>query len=155
MSWRFPVRRDSSFKPARPKNSFYRTGYERTAANPRGYHRAVDIPAPRRKVKQAPERCKIVWKGWFGDLGRVIEVVILDGYDKGRYVRMSHCDSYTADPPGTIKARGAALARVGCTGRCSGNHEHEELARYSLRIARDPRWDLTERVQNAWDRNDF
>lgn len=151
LAWGFTVRRSSNFTPARPRNSFNRPGYQETPSNPHGYHRAVDIPAPKGQIKQAPERCRIAWKGWFGDLGLVIELQILDGYDKGRFVRMCHCSSVSAYGVGHVFAKRAAVARVGCTGNCSGNHEHEELGRYRLIDSRDPRWDLTERVQNAWD----
>lgn len=152
MTWRFPVRNYGSRKPARPRNSFYRTGYARTAGNPRGYHKGCDIPMPVGTIKQAPARCRITWKGWYGKLGRLIEVQILEGYDKGRYFRMAHCQTYTSKPVGTILPAAAALGRIGLTGNTSGPHDHEELARYSIRKDRDPRWDLTDRLKDAWDR---
>lgn len=151
MSWRFPVRRNGSRKPARPRNSFHRHGYSKTAGNPHGEHKAVDVPMPVGTIKQTPAKCRITWKGWYGDLGRVIEVQILEGYDKGRFFRQAHCQTYTSQKIGTRLNAGAATARVGLTGRTSGPHDHEELGAHPLKSARDPRWDLTDRVQKAWD----
>lgn len=152
--WVFPLRKGSkNYVPRRPLDSFLRTGYERTPTNPHGYHWATDLPTGDivGVIIQLPVRAKIVWKGWFGDLGRVIEVQILEGYDKGRFVRMCHCEMYTDRPIGSKLPAGFAIARVGLTGHTSGAHDHLELGRYPLRKSRDPRWNPFGRLREAFD----
>ena len=150
--WKFPLRKGSAgYRPYRPKDSYYRTGYAKTRANPRGYHRATDYSAPVGTIKQAPDKCRIVWKGRYGDLGLVVEVKLLAGPHKGRYRRICHCLSYTGKPIGTTLPKGYALARVGMTGRTSGPHDHAEVGAYPLKKQRDPRYNEVKYTQEAYD----
>jgi hypothetical protein len=158
MTWRFSLRKGSKgYVPRRPLNSFFRRGYVRTSTNPNGYHRAVDLPTGgiTGVVKQTVKKEKIIWKGWFGALGKVIETQVLEGAAKGKFLRRAHCASYTDKPIGSVLPERTAIATVGMTGNTSGPHDHKELGRYSIRRARDPRYDLTSWVQQSFDERRF
>lgn len=155
MSISFPVRASANYKPSKPRDSFTRLGYEKTATNPRGEHRGVDIPAPLDAIIQLPEQAKLVKKFYGKSVGNFMEWKILAGYWKGRYMRFFHMNKPCGLSVGTIKDRKYAVGRVGSTGNSTASHLHFELARYPWMTARDPRWNPTEALRDAIDAKDY
>lgn len=151
----FPLRPSSSYKPKAPADSYLRTGYHKTASNPRGYHWGVDCPAPTNTIIQLPEKAKLIDKGRDMQAGYWMEWLILAGPWKGRYWRAFHMRLPCGIAVGSTKNRKYAVGRVDCTGYCTGPHLHSELGKYRWDKARDPRWNITQAYRDAVRGKDY
>lgn len=85
-------------------------------------HTGVDISTNgSRPPVVASQDGQVNFAGWLGGYGRLI---IVD-HGSGRRTYYAHLSEAHVKPGQTV-ARGQAIGRVGCTGRCSGNHVHWE-----------------------------
>lgn len=89
---------------------------------PRWGHMAVDISTNgTRPPVVASQDGRVNFAGWLGGYGRLVTV------DHGQGLRTYYAHlSETFVKAGETVSRGEAIGRVGCTGRCSGNHVHWE-----------------------------
>lgn len=92
------------------------------APRPSGHHRAVDLPALDGEIQQAMEAGTVTHVGWLGAYGRA---VIMLGASGREYV-YPHLKLYLVKR-GQRVAEGQSLGRTGCSGNCSGPHEHLEI----------------------------
>lgn len=154
----FPVRPPKGRRPYRVTDSFNRTGYVKTSANPRGEHRGVDInrgsftPGPssvRDWIIQLPEYARLVAKGYDSAAGYWMEWEVLTGPWLHRYMRFFHMNRPCSFALGTKKNRKYAVGRVGNTGHSTNSHLHFELGKHRWSAARDPRWNPTEAFRNS------
>jgi murein DD-endopeptidase MepM/ murein hydrolase activator NlpD len=151
----FPLRPSTDYKPRSPNDTYTRTGYERTALNPRGEHRGVDLPAPINTIIQLPEKAKLTQKFYGKSVGYFMEWRILAGPWKGRYMRFFHMNRACGFAVGTSKNRKYAVGRVGTTGNSTGPHLHFELGAKPWNQSRDPRWNPTQAFRDAVSGKDW
>lgn len=139
-------------KPHKPKRSFWRLGYLRTATNPRGAHFAIDIPeAEAGDVVICPESAIFIGKGYDRAAGNWIT---LRG-GSGIVHRFFHLAARPDIAVGETCNRGRRLARQGCTGWCEGVHVHWEC-HYPAEsgtgfLRRDPRIDPWPLAMETWE----
>lgn len=88
----------------------------------RRHHAGVDIAAPRGTPIRAARDGRVVRAGWYGGYGLV---VVLDHGD-GMETWYGHASAVLVRV-GQWVERGQAIARVGCTGACTGPHVHFEV----------------------------
>ncbi len=88
----------------------------------RRHHSGVDIAAPRGTPIHAARDGRVVRAGWYGGYGLV---VILDHGD-GMETWYGHASALLVRAGQWVR-RGQVIARVGCTGACTGPHVHFEL----------------------------
>ncbi|GBD29245.1 Murein hydrolase activator NlpD [bacterium HR32] len=88
----------------------------------RRHHNGVDIAAPRGTPIYAARAGRVVRAGWYGGYGLV---VVLDHGD-GMETWYGHASRILVRVGQRVE-RGEAIARVGCTGACTGPHVHFEV----------------------------
>jgi murein DD-endopeptidase MepM/ murein hydrolase activator NlpD len=88
----------------------------------RDFHTGLDIRAPYGRTIVASAAGKVVHSGWMGGYGRAI-VISHPGNVTTLY---GHCSKLLVNVGASVK-RGQAIARVGSTGRSTGNHLHFEV----------------------------
>lgn len=100
-------------------------------------HEGVDLAAPRGTPVHATAGGKVVFAGWDGRYGRMVEVD--HGY--GVHTRYAHLGRILVRRHQTVKA-GQKIGEVGNTGRSTGAHLH-----YGVRV--DGKWFDPERFMKA------
>jgi murein DD-endopeptidase MepM/ murein hydrolase activator NlpD len=86
-------------------------------------HLALDIAAPYNTAVVAAEAGVVTWAGWRNNGGGyVIEI----DHGNGMRTVYNHLAGFWIGA-GSAVARGQAIAGVGCTGLCTGNHVHFEV----------------------------
>jgi murein DD-endopeptidase MepM/ murein hydrolase activator NlpD len=100
-------------------------------------HEGVDLSAPRGTAVHATAGGKVVYAGWDGRYGRMIEVD--HGY--GVHTRYAHLNRILVRKNQTVKA-GQKVGEVGNTGRSTGSHLH-----YGVLV--DRKWFDPERFMKA------
>jgi len=86
------------------------------------FHSGVDVPAPMGTNIFAAESGTVIFSGWQGGFGNT---VIID-HGNGKQTLYAHASSLLVRN-GQVVSRGQAIARVGTTGRSTGNHLHFEV----------------------------
>jgi|GEM_PF-1758626 len=92
-----------------------------TARFSRG-HKGVDLAAPHGTPIRAARAGTVLHAGWYYDYGRT---VIL-GHGGGVTTLYGHTSAVLVREGQAVRA-GQVIARVGCTGRCTGPHVHFEM----------------------------
>ena len=90
------------------------------------YHKGLDIANKSAPNIVAADAGTIVVAGWPDGYGYGSRVVIDHG--NGYKTLYAHLSSVYVSPGQTV-TRGAAIGRMGCTGRCTGTHLHFEVIR--------------------------
>ena len=88
----------------------------------RRHHTGVDIAAPRGTPIHAARDGRVVRVGWYGGYGLM---VVLDHGD-GMETWYGHASAVLVRVGQEVR-RGQVIARVGCTGACTGPHVHFEV----------------------------
>ncbi|MGD9666078.1 MAG: peptidoglycan DD-metalloendopeptidase family protein [Synergistaceae bacterium] len=88
----------------------------------RVFHSGLDIRAPRGRVIVAAGDGRVVHSGWMGGYGRTIVI----SHPGGMSTLYGHCSSLLVRNGATVRS-GQQIARVGSTGRSTGNHLHFEV----------------------------
>ncbi|MDR7419323.1 MAG: peptidoglycan DD-metalloendopeptidase family protein [Armatimonadota bacterium] len=88
----------------------------------RRHHDGLDIAAPRGTPIYAARDGVVEFAGWRGGYGRV---VFLD-HGGGFVTVYGHASTLIVKPGQRVK-KGQLIARVGCTGSCTGSHVHFEV----------------------------
>lgn len=154
----FFLRRSSAFTPKRLADSFLRirSSYSTNGGtNPHRYHWAVDAPCPKNTIIQLPAKARLIAKGYDKAAGYWMEWEFLEGPWIHRFGRWFHMNRACGHPLRTVKPRKYSVGRSGNTGSSTAPHVHFELARYRWALARDPRWNPTEAMNNAIAAKDY
>ncbi len=85
-------------------------------------HTGIDVPAPRGTPIYAATDGRVIHSGWLGSYGYAI---IVD-HGGGIMTLYGHCSSLVSSKDDSVK-RGQVIAKVGSTGRSTGNHVHFEV----------------------------
>lgn len=88
----------------------------------RVFHSGLDIRAPRGREIVAAAGGTVVHSGWMGGYGYTIVIA----HSNGLTTLYGHCSSLVATKGQTVRS-GELIARVGSTGRSTGNHLHFEV----------------------------
>ena len=88
----------------------------------RRHHDGIDLAAPRGTPIHAALAGRVAFAGWYYGYGRA---VIID-HGKGMTTLYGHASTLLV-VTGQVVERGALIARVGCTGACTGPHVHFEV----------------------------
>jgi murein DD-endopeptidase MepM/ murein hydrolase activator NlpD len=92
----------------------------------RVFHSGLDIRAPRGRGIVAAGDGRVVHAGWMGGYGKTIVI----SHPGGMSTLYGHCSSLLVRNGQTVRS-GQQIARVGSTGRSTGNHLHFEVRRNS------------------------
>jgi len=90
----------------------------------RVFHSGLDIRAPRGRGIVAAGDGRVVHSGWMGGYGKTIVI----SHPGGISTLYGHCSSLLVRNGATVRS-GQQIARVGSTGRSTGNHLHFEVRR--------------------------
>ena len=85
-------------------------------------HLGLDLGAEYKSSVMSPGEGKVVYAGWDGSYGRLVEV----DHGMGLVTRYGHLNRIMVKE-GDHVTRGAVLGQLGCSGRCSGPHVHYEV----------------------------
>lgn len=85
-------------------------------------HRGIDLAAPHGTPIRASRAGKVAFEGWYYEYGRT---VILD-HGHGIVTLYGHTSANLVQQ-GRAAGAGELIARVGCSGRCTGPHVHFEI----------------------------
>ncbi len=88
----------------------------------RRHHEGIDLAAPRGTPIYAARDGIVEFSGWKGGYGRAVFV----GHGGGVVTVYGHASSLLVQSGQRVK-KGQLIARVGCTGRCTGSHLHFEV----------------------------
>ena len=86
------------------------------------FHSGLDIAAPYGTSIKAADGGKVTYAGWMSGYGYLIIIT----HDNGTQTYYAHCSSLVASV-GDRVYQGQLIARVGSTGRSTGNHCHFEV----------------------------
>ncbi|MDD3227594.1 MAG: M23 family metallopeptidase [Oscillospiraceae bacterium] len=86
------------------------------------YHSGLDIAAPYGTTVKASDGGKVTFSGWKGDYGNLVIIT----HDNGTQTYYAHNSSLLVSK-GEKVYQGQAIAKVGSTGRTTGNHSHFEV----------------------------
>lgn len=92
-------------------------------------HKGVDIRKPYGSPIYAPATGIVIFSGWYGDYGNVIEIDHGNGYT----TLFAHNSSNLVNV-GDIVKRTTIIARVGDTGKATGPHMHIEIKKNGVTI---------------------
>jgi len=95
----------------------------------RAFHAGLDIRAPRGRPIQAAGDGRVVYAGWMSGYGKAVVVE----HASGLTTLYGHCSSLCVGR-GTVLHAGQVIAKVGSTGRSTGNHCHFEVRRGSAPV---------------------
>ena len=90
----------------------------------RVFHSGLDIRAPRGRGIVAAGDGRVVHSGWMGGYGKTIVI----SHPGGTSTLYGHCSSLLVGKGNFVRA-GQIIAKVGSTGRSTGNHLHFEVRR--------------------------
>ncbi|MDY9922100.1 MAG: peptidoglycan DD-metalloendopeptidase family protein [Synergistota bacterium] len=90
----------------------------------RVFHSGLDVRAPRGRGIVAAGDGRVVHSGWMGGYGKTIVI----SHPGGISTLYGHCSSLLVRNGATVRS-GQQIARVGSTGRSTGNHLHFEVRR--------------------------
>lgn len=85
-------------------------------------HVGVDLPAPAGAAVRATLPGRVVFRGWAGGYGQLIEL----DHGQGITTRYAHLSRMLVFPGQSVEA-GTPIGAVGSTGRSTGSHLHYEL----------------------------
>ncbi len=85
-------------------------------------HLGLDMASPYKSSVSSPGEGKVVYAGWDGGYGRMVEV----DHGMGLITRYGHLSRILVKE-GDHVSRGTVLGHLGCSGRCSGPHVHYEV----------------------------
>ncbi|TAL03895.1 MAG: hypothetical protein EPO08_02925 [Rhodospirillaceae bacterium] len=85
-------------------------------------HLGLDMGAEYKSPILSPGEGKVVYAGWDGSYGRLVEV----DHGMGLVTRYGHLNRIIVKE-GDHVSRGTVLGQLGCSGRCSGPHVHYEV----------------------------
>lgn len=88
----------------------------------RVFHSGLDIGAPKGRAIVAAAAGNVVYSGWMGGYGYAVVIAHSDGSS----TLYGHCSSLVAKKGDSVRS-GQIIARVGSTGRSTGNHLHFEV----------------------------
>lgn len=88
----------------------------------RRHHDGIDIAGPRGTPIYAARAGRVIFAGWYYGYGRT---VIMD-HGQGLVTLYGHASTLLVRNGQTV-AEGELIARIGCTGHCSGSHLHFEI----------------------------
>ncbi len=118
-------------KPKTASNGYYKWpcsgkitsyfGYRRIFGS-QSYHSGIDIAAPKGTAVKAADGGKVTFSGYKGNYGYLVIVT----HDNGTQTYYGHCSSLLVSA-GQRVYQGQTIARVGSTGRSTGNHCHFEV----------------------------
>jgi murein DD-endopeptidase MepM/ murein hydrolase activator NlpD len=106
--------------PCRGKITSY-FGYRRIFGS-RSYHSGIDIAAPKGTAIKAADGGKVTFSGTKGNYGKLVIIT----HDDGTQTYYGHCSSLLVSA-GERVYQGQTIAKVGSTGRSTGNHCHFEV----------------------------
>lgn len=86
------------------------------------YHAGLDIAAPYGTTVKASDGGMVTFAGWNGDYGNLVIIT----HDNGTKTYYAHNSSLLVSS-GERVYQGQAIAKVGSTGRSTGNHSHFEV----------------------------
>lgn len=86
------------------------------------FHSGIDIPAPNGTKIVASDSGTVTHAGTQGTYGKLVKISHANGYE----TRYAHCSSIDVKKGASVK-KGQAIAKVGSTGRSTGNHLHFEI----------------------------
>jgi murein DD-endopeptidase MepM/ murein hydrolase activator NlpD len=86
------------------------------------FHSGIDIAAPYATAIRAADGGTVIFTGYKGSYGNL---VIID-HGNGKQTYYGHCSSFLVSK-GDKVCQGQSIARVGSTGRSTGNHCHFEV----------------------------
>ncbi|MEG1501799.1 MAG: peptidoglycan DD-metalloendopeptidase family protein [Synergistaceae bacterium] len=88
----------------------------------RRFHSGLDIRAPRGRSIVAASSGRVVHSGWMGGYGKTVVVL----HPSGVSTLYGHCSTLLVRQ-GAVVGKGQLIARIGSTGRSTGNHVHFEV----------------------------
>ncbi|MBM3469949.1 MAG: LysM peptidoglycan-binding domain-containing protein [Armatimonadetes bacterium] len=88
----------------------------------RRHHEGIDLASPRGTPIYAARDGVVEFSGWKGGYGRVVFLA----HGGGVVTVYGHASKLHVQPGQPVK-KGQLIARVGCTGRCTGSHLHFEV----------------------------
>lgn len=88
----------------------------------RKHHEGIDLASPRGTPIHASRDGVVEFAGWKGGYGRVVFI----GHGAGLTTVYGHASSLLVVAGQQVK-KGQVIARVGCTGVCTGSHVHFEV----------------------------
>lgn len=88
----------------------------------RVFHAGIDIRAPKGRNIVAAQGGRVVHSGWMGGYGYTIVL----SHPSGVSTLYGHCSALLVSKGANVK-KGQLIARVGSTGRSTGNHLHFEV----------------------------
>lgn len=86
------------------------------------YHSGLDIAAPYGTTVKASDGGEVTFSGWRGDYGNLVIIT----HDNGTQTYYAHNSSLLVSK-GDKVYQGQSIAKVGSTGRTTGNHSHFEV----------------------------
>lgn len=92
-------------------------------------HKGVDIAASVGTPIYAADGGKVVFAGWKGSYGYLVEI----NHGNGYVTRYAHCSSINVKV-GDRVVKGQLIARVGATGNATGPHLHFEVLRNGVHV---------------------
>ena len=103
------------------------SGYYSSRFGPRwgGYHYGLDIADGYGTTIKAADGGTVVYAGWYGDYGYMIEI----DHGGGFLTRYAHCSKLYVSK-GEKVYKGKSIGTVGSTGRSTGPHVHFEVRKY-------------------------
>ncbi|WP_287786428.1 M23 family metallopeptidase [Acidiphilium sp.] len=89
-----------------------------------GFHPGVDLAAPYGSPVRAALSGRVVYAGWYGEYGKVVDISSRDGL-LTRYAHLSQIGPQLV--PGRTIMEGSTIGNIGTTGNAHGAHLHFEV----------------------------
>lgn len=89
-----------------------------------GFHPGVDLAAPYGSPVRAALSGRVVYAGWYGEYGKVVDIRSQDGL-LTRYAHLSQIEPQLV--PGRTVIEGVTIGNIGTTGNAHGAHLHFEV----------------------------